>query len=59
MITTPTLLAYIGPETILPIGSALAAIAGVAMMFWNSIRRATRWCVRRCMRDRARQRTES
>lgn len=26
---------YIGPETIMPIASALAAIGGILMMFWN------------------------
>lgn len=26
---------YIGPETLLPLASALAAVAGVALMFWR------------------------
>jgi hypothetical protein len=26
---------YIGPETILPLTSALAAVAGVLLMFWQ------------------------
>jgi hypothetical protein len=46
-------LAYVGPETILPIGSALAAIAGVVMMFWNSLRRAAVRCFHWCTRGRA------
>ena len=33
------LIAYIGPETILPLTSALAAIGGGVMLFWNSLRR--------------------
>ena len=33
----PWLLLYIGPEVILPITSALAAIAGVLLMFWNKV----------------------
>ena len=28
---------YIGPDAFLPITSALAAIAGVALMFWNRL----------------------
>ena len=39
--------AYIGPETIVPIGSALAAIGGVAMMFWNRLRGVFTWCGRK------------
>lgn len=26
---------YIGPETIMPLASALAAIGGILMLFWN------------------------
>ncbi len=26
---------YIGPDTIMPVASALAAVAGVAIMFWH------------------------
>lgn len=40
----PALLAYIGPETIVPLTSALAAIAGAVMMCWSSVRRAMQWC---------------
>jgi nitrate reductase gamma subunit len=31
------LFAYIGPETMMPVASALAAVAGVVMMFGRSI----------------------
>jgi len=31
----PFLLLYVGPEVLLPVTSALAAIAGLALMFWN------------------------
>lgn len=41
------LIAYIGPETILPLASVLGAIGGVLMMFWNSIRRGMHWCLQR------------
>ena len=30
-------LLYIGPDVFLPLASALAAIAGVAMMFWQRL----------------------
>ena len=43
----PLLLAYVGPETILPLGSILAAIGGVALMFWSYIRGAACWCCSR------------
>jgi len=26
---------YVGPETVLPLSSAIAAIAGIAVMFWH------------------------
>jgi hypothetical protein len=26
---------YIGPEVLMPVASALAAVAGVALMFWR------------------------
>lgn len=29
------MLLYIGPDSMMPIASAFAAIAGVAVMFWN------------------------
>jgi hypothetical protein len=38
------LLAYVGPETILPLGSFLAAIGGVALVFWSYLRSAAVWC---------------
>jgi hypothetical protein len=31
----PWLILYIGPETMLPLASALAAIGGVLLMFWQ------------------------
>jgi len=30
-------LLYIGPDVFLPLASALAAVAGVAMMFWQRL----------------------
>jgi hypothetical protein len=30
-------LMYVGPEVLLPITSALAAIGGLALMFWNKV----------------------
>jgi hypothetical protein len=45
----PLLLAYVGPETIVPLGSLLAAIGGVALVFWNYVRAAAQWCAR-CVR---------
>lgn len=28
---------YIGPETLMPLASVVAAVAGVAMMFWRRV----------------------
>jgi hypothetical protein len=39
-------LAYIGPETALPVASALAAIAGVCLTFWRYIRMMLARCWR-------------
>lgn len=33
---------YIGPETIMPLASALAAIGGVLLMFWKRVVGVTR-----------------
>ena len=33
----PILMMYIGPETMLPLASALAAIGGVLLMFWHRV----------------------
>ena len=45
------MLAYVGPETILPLGSLLAAIGGVALIFWNYVRGAVLWCLGRLRRS--------
>ena len=41
---------YIGPETIMPLASALAAVGGVLLMFWKKIagftRQLFRWITR-------------
>ncbi|MEO8448698.1 MAG: hypothetical protein ABI647_02845 [Gemmatimonadota bacterium] len=37
---------YIGPDTILPISSAIAAVAGVAVMFWHKTVALARGAVR-------------
>jgi len=39
-------LAYIGPETALPVASALAAVAGVCLTFWRYIRMICSRCWR-------------
>jgi len=33
---------YVGPETLMPLASALAAIVGVVMLFWRKTVGATR-----------------
>jgi hypothetical protein len=47
----PIMMLYIGPETMLPLASALAAIGGVLLMFWQQfvglIRRFWRLLFRR------------
>lgn len=40
------LLAYVGPETVLPVASALAAIAGVFLTFGRYIRMMASRCWR-------------
>jgi hypothetical protein len=49
----PLILAYVGPETILPLGSILAAIGGIALMFWSYVRSAAAWCLGHLRRDRS------
>ena len=39
----PWIALYIGPDVILPLTSALAAIAGVLLMFWNRFLRFLKW----------------
>ena len=36
-VTLSSLFGYIGPETILPFASVIAAIAGAAMLFWKTL----------------------
>ena len=33
----PLVLAYVGPDQILPFASVLSAIAGIALVFWNRL----------------------
>jgi hypothetical protein len=35
--TVPLVLLYVGPDVFLPLASALAALAGVALMFWTRV----------------------
>lgn len=44
------LFAYVGPETFLPLVSALAAAGGAVMMGWRQVRRGFDWCVRLIVR---------
>jgi hypothetical protein len=44
------ILAYVGPETILPVTSALAAAGGVLMLFGGYFRRFFTWAFRRIVR---------
>lgn len=44
----PALLAYIGPETILPASSILASIGGLWLMFGRRLRNLLNRCVRCC-----------
>jgi hypothetical protein len=41
------LFAYIGPETMMPVASIIAAVAGVAMMFGRNIMMFGRGIIRR------------
>ncbi len=43
------LFAYIGPETMMPVASVLAAVAGVVMMFGRNILLIGRSMVRRVL----------
>ncbi len=44
------ILAYVGPETILPVTSALAAAGGVLMLFGGYFRRFFKWVIGRIFR---------
>jgi hypothetical protein len=41
------LLGYIGPETVLPIASALAAVGGFFLAFGGRVLQPFRWCYRK------------
>jgi hypothetical protein len=45
---------YIGPETIMPLASALAAVGGVLLMFWKKVTGFTRSVFQRITRIFAR-----
>jgi hypothetical protein len=38
---------YVGPETVMPVASALAAVTGVALMFWRRVADAVRGASRK------------
>ena len=38
---------YIGPDTLMPVASALAAVAGVLLMFWRRTLGAVRFGLQR------------
>lgn len=40
------LLAYVGPETVVPVTSALAAIGGALLMGWSYVKAFLRYCFR-------------
>ena len=37
------ILAYVGPETVLPLASVLAAVCGFFLIIWNRVRRGFAW----------------
>lgn len=41
----PMVLAYVGPDQIMPLASVLGAIVGVALMFWHKLVGLVRKCV--------------
>ena len=48
----PWVFLYIGPEVLLPITSALAAVAGLVLMFWNKVVGMTRGVWRKVFRQK-------
>jgi hypothetical protein len=54
MITLHPLVAYIGPETVVPVTSALAALGGALLLLPRYVGRFATWCLRKVSRtDRA------
>jgi hypothetical protein len=49
----PIMMLYIGPETMLPLASALAAIGGVLLIFWQRLVGLVRKLWRVLMRKQA------
>jgi hypothetical protein len=37
VISSPTVLLYIGPDQIMPLTSVLGAVVGVVLVFWNRV----------------------
>jgi hypothetical protein len=44
------LFAYVGPETVVPVASALAAIGGVVLMCWAQVKAVVGRCIRFVLR---------
>ena len=44
--------AYVGPETVLPVTSALAALGGAFLIFGRYVRTGFSWCVRAVVRKK-------
>ena len=47
-----TLLAYIGPETVVPLASAMAAVLGALLICWNYVKAFLGRAVRPLFRDK-------
>jgi hypothetical protein len=54
MFTNPLFFVYFSPETLLPVGSILATVAGIGMMLGRGSVRFLIRCGRRCLRSSAR-----
>lgn len=60
MIMLHPLVAYIGPETIIPVTSALAAAGGILLLLPRYVGRFWTWCFRKIARsDRGVQQSSS
>ena len=55
----PTVLLYIGPDQIMPLTSALGAVVGLALMFWNRLVALAVKCWAMCVRRLGRERQPS
>lgn len=58
MTTIHIILAYLGPDQVLPLTTVVASAVGVVLMFWNTVVRIVRWPFQRSQNNPSPEQTQ-